>query len=221
MFYVLYDDTGNITSTIMTDEVLELTESHLVFDADEVQVSSMLANCWGRIKVDTVTEQLTFDQSVDKDYLIQEVLGGLIIPTLLPTKRNISILEKQVDFLIKVVLGLIDNAVDQTHVDALRQVDQHSSLNGRTLANVLDTVVEGKAYLRQIVNMLRDREAVYAPNKASAKTRWLWYLNDNKELLATHELNGLLSFLLETTREITSNELKTQVDGIAQQMSQP
>jgi len=221
MFYVLYDDTGKITSTIMTDEALNLTESYLVFDADATQVSSMLANCWGRIKVDTVAQELTFDQSVDKDYIIQEVLGGLIIPTLVPTKRNISILEKQVDFLVKVVLGLVDNAVDQTYVDALRQVDQHSSLTGRDIPELLDTVVEGKSYLRRIINFLRGRELVHAPNKEAAGTRWLWYLNDNKDLLTTHQLNGLLAFLLETTPESTGSELRALVDAIAQEMSQP
>ncbi len=220
MLYVIYDDTGKITSTIMTDEVLSLTDTYLVFDLNAAQVSSMLSNCWGRINVDTVTQQLTFDQSIDKDYIIQEVLGALIIPTLLPTKRNISLLEKQVDFLIKVILGLVDSNVNQTYVDALRDIDQHSSLTNIPMAELLDTVVEGKAYVRRIVNMLREREATLAPNKAPAHTRWLWYLNDNKDLLATHTLNNMLAFLLETTAESTGDELKTLADDIAQAMSQ-
>jgi hypothetical protein len=61
---------------------------------------------------------------------------------------------------------------------------------------------------------------VHAPNKTPARNRWLWHLNDNKDLLATHQLNGLLSFLLETTPESIGNELKSLADEIAQEMSQ-
>ncbi len=220
MLYVLYDPGGKITSTIMSEETLNPAEPYLVFDTDAVQVSSILSNCWGSIKVDTTAKALTFDQGVDKDYIIQEVLGGLIVSSLLPAKQNISILEKQVDFLIKVVLGQIDQNVDQAYVDALRQLDQHSSLAGRDMTELLDTIVEGKSYLRKIVDLLRGREAVHAPNRAPARTRWLWYLNDNKDLLATHQLNGLLAFLLETTPESIGNELKSLADEIAQEMSQ-
>jgi hypothetical protein len=221
MLYVFYDPDGKITSTIMSEDNLDIAEPHLVFDADSTSVASMLANCWGSIKVDIANSTLIIDPGVDKDYIIQEAFSSLITSSLLPTKQNISILEKQVDFLIKVVLGLIDQNTDQTYVDALRQVDQHSSLTGRDTTALLDSVVEGKAYLRKILNILRDRETTHAPNKAPAKTRLLWYLNDNKELLAKHQLNNLLSFLLESTPESTGNELKTMADGVAQQMSQP
>jgi hypothetical protein len=160
MLYVFYDTDGKITSTVMSEEALNPAEPHLIFDADAASVASMLANCWGSIKVDTANNTLIINPGADKDYVIQEALNSLIVSSLLPTKQNISILEKQVDFLIKVVLGLIDSNVDQAHVDALRDIDQHSSLTGRDITELLNSVVEGS---RVIV-------AVYIPGMAGPHT---------------------------------------------------
>jgi len=147
-----------------------------------------------------------------------KILGGLIVPTLMPTKRNIALLEKQVDILIKVVLGLTNQKVDEEYVDALKKLDRHSSLTGRNMSEILDTVVEGKSYIRKVVNLLRKQEDKYTVKKQPARIRWKRYLSDNKNVLKTHQLNGLLSFLLGTTPESTGKELRQLAESAAQEL---
>ena len=218
MFYVLYNNTGKITSTIMTDEKLKLVEPHLIFDEDEKRISSILSNCWEKIKVDTTEKKLIVAKSADRDYFVQEVLGGLIVPTLIPTKRNIALLEKQVDFLVKVVLGMIDENVDPELVQGLRKIDKYSSLTGRVVKDVLETVVEGKKYLRKIVAILRGQEDKYTTKKSKPRIRWKRHIHDNKGTLAKHQLHGLLSFLLESTPEETGKELRELAEKVPNEL---